>query len=313
MFEIGRPKIERSNMTDDYGMFTMAPLERGLGTTLGNSLRRVLLSSLPGAAATSIRIDGVLHEFSTIEGVTEDVTEIILNIKELRIKMFTDEERTLRIDARGEGEITAGDLILDADVEVTDPTQHIATLDTNGRLNMEIKVSKGRGYQSAERNKKYGMEIGQIAVDSIFTPIKKVKYEVTPTRVGDEVDLDKLTIEVWTNGTMKPDEAMSLASKYLMDHFEFFLKLTDTVEGIEIMIEKEEDTKEKILEMTIEELDLSVRSFNCLKRAGINTVEELTQRNEDDMMRVRNLGRKSLEEVQQKLAGLGLSLRHNND
>ena len=311
MFEIGRPRIECANMTDTHGKFVIEPLERGLGTTLGNVLRRVLLSSLPGAAATSIRIDGVLHEFSTIEGVKEDVTEIILNIKKLCLKLHTD-ETTLVIDATGPCTVTAGD-IENADVDVVDPSQTIATLSDNARLRMEIRVGRGRGYVSSEKNKQPDMPIGQIAVDSIYTPVENVKFEVEDTRVGEITDNDKLTLEIATNGAMKPDEAVSFAAKYLIDHLQLFLHLTDSVEGLEILIDKEEDKKEKILEMTIEELDLSVRSSNCLKRAGINTVEELIQRNEEDMMRVRNLGRKSLEEVQQKLAMLGLSLRQNED
>ncbi len=310
MFEIGRPRIECANMTDTHGKFVIEPLERGLGTTLGNALRRVLLSSLPGAAATSIRIDGVLHEFSTIEGVKEDVTEIILNIKKLCLKLHTD-ETTLVIDATGPCTVTAGD-IENADVDVVDPSQTIATLSDNARLRMEIRVGRGRGYVSSEKNKQPDMPIGQIAVDSIYTPVENVKFEVEDTRVGEITDNDKLTLEIATNGAMKPDEAVSFAAKYLIDHLQLFLHLTDSVEGLEILIDKE-DKKEKILEMTIEELDLSVRSSNCLKRAGINTVEELIQRNEEDMMRVRNLGRKSLEEVQQKLAMLGLSLRQNED
>ena len=310
MFEIGRPRIECANMTDTHGKFVIEPLERGLGTTLGNALRRVLLSSLPGAAATSIRIDGVLHEFSTIEGVKEDVTEIILNIKKLCLKLHTD-ETTLVIDATGPCTVTAGD-IENADVDVVDPSQTIATLSDNARLRMEIRVGRGRGYVSSEKNKQPDMPIGQIAVDSIYTPVENVKFEVEDTRVGEITDNDKLTLEIATNGAMKPDEAVSFAAKYLIDHLQLFLHLTDS-EGLEILIDKEEDKKEKILEMTIEELDLSVRSSNCLKRAGINTVEELIQRNEEDMMRVRNLGRKSLEEVQQKLAMLGLSLRQNED
>ena len=314
MFAIGGPKIECIEMTDTFGVFVAEPLERGLGTTLGNSLRRVLLSSLPGAAATSVRIDGVLHEFSTVEGVKEDVTEIILNIKELCLSMFTDEPRTLHIDAVGECEVTAGDLIHDADVAIVNPDLHIATIGKGGRLVMDIEVEKGRGYDSADKNKqRKQLEIGRIAVDSIFTPIKKVRYEVVDTRVGQITDYDKLTIELTTDGSIKPDEAMSFAAKYLIDHLSLFLNLSDSVADIGIVIESVDSENGKVLEMTIDELDLSVRSFNCLKRAGINTVEELIQHNEEEMMRVRNLGRKSLEEVQQKLAQLGLSLKKSDE
>ena len=313
MFEIGRPKIESTSLDETTGVFVVEPLERGLGITLGNSLRRVLLSSLPGAAATSIQIDGVLHEFSTIEGVKEDVTERVLNVKGLCFKMHTDEPRTVILDANGPCEVTAGDLILDSDVEVTSPEQHIATLSENAHLHIEICVEKGRGYVSQDENKRPDMPIGRIAVDSIFTPVKSVKYEVVDTRVGDKVDNGKLTLTVVTNGTMSPDEAISFAANYLTEHLVMFKTLTESAPNFGIVMEKEEDKMEKILEMSIDELDLSVRSFNCLKRAGINTVEELTQRNEDDMMRVRNLGRKSLEEVQQKLQALGLSLRQSEE
>ena len=313
MIEIERPKIECVEVGDDFGTFVVEPLERGFGTTLGNSLRRVLLSSLPGVAVSSVKIDGVLHEFSTIEGVREDVTEIVLNLKELVVKLHSDGPVTVTIDASGECEVTAGDIIADADVEIINKDLHIATLGKNARLYMEIVLEHGRGYVSADRNKKPGMPIGQLAVDSIFTPIRKVNFRVENTRVGQITDYDKLTLEVWTDGSTRPDDAVSLAAKILTEHLALFVNLTDHVQGVEIMVEKEEDKKEKILEMTIEELDLSVRSFNCLKRAGINTVEELVQRNEEEMMKVRNLGRKSLEEVQHKLIGLGLSLRHNED
>lgn len=313
MIEIERPKIERLEMAEDYGKFVVEPLERGFGITLGNSLRRVLLSSLPGVAVSSVKIDGVLHEFSTIEGVKEDVTEIILNLKELCAKLHSEGSKKVIIDAKGECEITAGDIIGDADVEIINPNLHIATLSPGAKLYMEIILEHGRGYVTAERNKKQDMPIGQIAVDSIFTPIRKVNFRVEDTRVGQITDYDKLTLEVWTDGSIKPDEAVSLAAKILSEHLLLFINLTEHVQGVEIMVEKEEDKKEKILEMTIEELDLSVRSYNCLKRAGINTVEELVMRNEEEMMKVRNLGRKSLEEVQQKLLALGLSLRHNED
>ncbi len=313
MIEIERPKIECEEISDSYGRFVVEPLERGFGTTLGNSLRRVLLSSLPGVAASSIKIDGVLHEFTTIEGVREDVTEIVLNIKELCVKLHSDGPKMVKISAQGECEVTAGDIIADADVEIMNPELHIAWLGPNGKLEMEIILEHGRGYVSADKNKHPDMPIGQIAVDSIFTPIRKVNFRVENTRVGQITDYDKLTLEIWTDETIRPDEAVSLAAKILTEHLCLFINLTEHVQGVEIMVEKEEDKKEKILEMTIEELDLSVRSYNCLKRAGINTVEELVQRNEEEMMKVRNLGRKSLEEVQQKLVGLGLSLRHNED
>ncbi|MBQ2747518.1 MAG: DNA-directed RNA polymerase subunit alpha [Clostridia bacterium] len=313
MIEIERPKIECVEVGDDFGTFVVEPLERGFGTTLGNSLRRVLLSSLPGVAVSSVKIDGVLHEFSTVEGVREDVTELVLNLKELVVKLHSDGPVTVLIDAEGEGEVKAGDIIADADVEIVNKDLHIATLGKNAKLRMEIVLEHGRGYVSADRNKKPGMPIGQLAVDSIFTPIRKVNFRVDNTRVGQITDYDKLTLEVWTDGSTRPDDAVSLAAKILTEHLALFVNLTDHVQGVEIMVEKEEDKKEKILEMTIEELDLSVRSFNCLKRAGINTVEELVQRNEEEMMKVRNLGRKSLEEVQHKLVGLGLSLRHNED
>ena len=313
MIEIERLKIECVELTGSYGKFVVEPLERGFGITLGNSLRRVLLSSLPGVAVSSVKIDGVLHEFSTVPGVREDVTEIILNLKELCMKMHCDGTKKVIIDASGACEVKAGDMIVDSDVEIVNPDLHIATLDEGAKLYMEIIVESGRGYVSADKNKRDDMPIGQIAVDSIFTPIRKVNFTVEDTRVGQITDYDKLTLEVWTDDTIKPDEAVSLAAKILTEHLMLFINLTEHVQGVEIMVEKEEDKKEKILEMTIEELDLSVRSYNCLKRAGINTVDELVQRNEEEMMKVRNLGRKSLEEVQQKLVGLGLSLRHNED
>lgn len=313
MLEIEKPKLECAEITENYGKFVVEPLERGFGTTLGNSMRRVLLSSLPGVAATSIRIDGVLHEFSTIEGVKEDVTEIILNIKELICKLHCPGPKKVIIDAAGECEVKAGDILPDSDVEIINPDLHLATLDENGKLHMEIMLDHGRGYVVADRNKRPDMPIGEIAVDSIYTPITKVNFTVENTRVGQITDFDKLTLEIWTNGSIKPEEAASLAAKILTEHLMLFINLTDQVQGVEILVEKEESKKEKILEMNIEDLDLSVRSYNCLKRAGINTVDELVQRDEDEMMKVRNLGRKSLEEVQQKLAQLGLSLRTNED
>jgi len=315
MLEIEKPKIEIVEISDDntYGKFVVEPLERGYGITLGNSLRRILLSSLPGAAVTSVKIDGVLHEFSTIPGVVEDVTDIILNLKNLRLKIYGEDERILRIEATSEGIITAGDIIHDADVEILNPELVIATLASNSRLAMEIMVSKGRGYVTAERNKKGDHIIGVIPIDSAFTPVKKVNYTVENTRVGQVTDFDKLSLEVWTNGSIRPDEATSLSAKILNDHLRLFIGLTESVNDVEIMVEKEEEQKDKLLEMTIEELDLSVRSYNCLKRAGINTVEELIQRDEEDMMKVRNLGKKSLEEVINKLEELGLSLRKEDE
>lgn len=302
-------------MSDDYsfGKFVVEPLERGYGTTLGNSLRRILLSSLPGVAVTSIKIDGVLHEFSTVPGVAEDVTEIILNIKNLALKMHGDNNKIIKIDVQGEREIKAGDIICDADIEIINPDLHIATLGEGHRFYMEMTVEKGRGYQTSEKNKQPGQPIGIIPVDSIFTPVRKVNYVIENTRVGQVTDYDKLVLEIWTNGTIKPDEAISFGAKILSEHLKLFITLTEHVGNVEIMVEKEEDKKEKVLEMTIEELDLSVRSFNCLKRAGINTVEELTQRTEEDMMKVRNLGKKSLEEVQQKLEALGLGLKMSEE
>ena len=313
MLDFEKPKLECVEMSENYGKFVVEPLERGFGMTLGNSMRRVLLSSLPGVAATSIRIDGVLHEFSTIEGVKEDVTEIVLNLKGLICKLHSQGPKKVIIDAAGECEVTAGDILPDSDVEIINPELHLATLDENGKLHMEIMLDHGRGYVVADRNKRPDMPIGEIAVDSIYTPITKVNFTVDNTRVGQITDYDKLTLEIWTNGSIKPDEAASYAAKILTEHLMLFINLTDRIQGVEIMVEKEESKKEKILEMNIEDLDLSVRSYNCLKRAGINTVEELVQRDEDEMMKVRNLGRKSLEEVQQKLAQLGLTLRSNEE
>lgn len=315
MIEMEKPKVEivEINEKNTYGKFVVEPLERGYGTTLGNSLRRIMLSSLPGAAVTSVKIDGVLHEFSTIPGVKEDVTEIILNMKGLSVKLHSNEPAVVRIEAEGEGVVTAGDIIADADVEILNPEMHIATLDSDAKLYMEINIANGRGYVAAENNKQPGMPIGVIPVDSIFTPVKKVSYTVENTRVGQVTDYDKLIIDVFTDGSIKPDEAISLAAKIMNEHLNLFITLTEHVNDVEIMVQKEEDKKEKVLEMTIEELDLSVRSYNCLKRAGINTVEELTQKSEEDMMKVRNLGKKSLEEVQKKLAELGLSLRPSDD
>ena len=313
MLEIERPKIECLEASDRHGVYVVEPLERGFGTTLGNSLRRVLLSSLPGVAVTSLKIDGVLHEFSTIEGVKEDVTEIILNLKELSARLFTDQPKMVVIDARGEREVTAADIITDSEVEIINPDLHIATLNQDARLYMEITLEKGRGYVTAEKNKRHNMPIGILPIDSIFTPVRKVNFTVENTRVGQITDYDKLKLEIWTNGSIRPDEAASLAAKVLNEHLVLFVNLTEHLGSVEIMVEPEDEKKEKVLEMTIEELDLSVRSYNCLKRAGINTVEELVQRNEEEMMKVRNLGRKSLEEVEQKLALLKLGLRQSDE
>lgn len=313
MLEIEKPRLECVEETESYGKFVVEPLERGFGTTLGNSMRRVLLSSLPGAAVTSVRIDGVLHEFSTIEGVKEDVTEIILNLKYLCMKLHVNDVKTLVIDAEGPCEVTAADIKPDADVEIINPELHIATLDDNAKLHIEMTAQKGRGYAPVEANKNADMPIGVIAVDSIYTPIKKVNFTVNDTRVGQAINYDKLTLEVWTDASIRPNDAVSHAAKILTEHLSLFLNLTDQASNTEILVEKEESKKEKILEMNIEDLDLSVRSYNCLKRAGINTIEELVQRNEDEMMKVRNLGRKSLEEVVQKLSALGLSLRASEE
>ncbi|MEL7596574.1 MAG: DNA-directed RNA polymerase subunit alpha [Clostridiaceae bacterium] len=315
MLEIEKPKIECIEAAEDgsYGKFVIEPLERGYGITLGNSLRRILLSSLPGVAASSINIDGVLHELSTVTGVKEDVTELILNVKGLALKMEGEGPKTVYIDIQGPCEVTAADITSDGDVEVVNKDLHIATLDEDGKLYMEINVDKGRGYVSQSKNKRDDLPIGTIPVDSIYTPVKRVNFSVENTRVGQITDYDKLTIEVWTNGTIRPEEAISLSAKILIEHFKLFMTLTDHADNVEIMIEKEEDKKEKVLEMTIEELDLSVRSYNCLKRAGINTVQELTERSMDDMMKVRNLGKKSLEEVQEKLAALGLGLKKSDE
>lgn len=314
MLEIEKPRIECIEMSADksYAKFVMEPLERGFATTLGNSLRRVLLSSLPGVAVTKVRIDGVLHEFTTIPGVREDVTNIVLNLKGLCARLYSNEAKVLSLQAEGPKVVTAADIYVDADVEIVNPDMHIATLDENASLNMEITIEHGRGYVLAEKNKSDDMPIGVIPMDSLYTPVNKVNFAVENTRVGQMTDLDKLTLEVWTNGAIAADEAVSLASKILYEYFGQFVSLTDHVGDVEIMVAKEDAQKEKILEITIEELDLSVRSYNCLKRAGINTVEELIQKNEEEMMKVRNLGRKSLEEVQQKLAALGLSLRQDD-
>lgn len=315
MLEIEKPRIECTEMSRDnrYGKFVVEPLERGFGTTLGNALRRILLSSLPGAAATSIKVDGVLHEFSTIPGMMEDITEVILNLKGLAVKLHTDQPKMAIINATGPKRVTAADIEPDSEIEILNPDMYIATLNEDGRLYMEIVLEKGRGYVSADRNKNHSQPIGVIPVDSIFTPVRKVNYTVENTRVGQNTEFDKLTMELWTDGTIRPDEAQSLAARIMTEHLALFVELTGDVGNVEIMVEKDDNRKEKVLEMTIEELDLTVRSYNCLKRAGINTVDELVQRTEDEMMKVRNLGRKSLDEVVAKLAALGLYLKKTED
>ena len=314
MIEIEKPNIECTQLTGSYGRFVVTPLERGFGTTIGNSLRRILLSSLPGAAATSVKFEGVQHEFSTIPGVKEDVTEIILNIKKLALKLHCDGPKTVYIDKKGAGEIKASDISVDSDVEIFNPDLHIAQLNSDARFYMELTLSKGRGYVSAERNKiNLQPPVGVIPVDSIYTPVKKVNYTVENTRVGSHIDRETLTVDIWTNGTINPDEAVSLSAKVINDLLQLFVDLSEEAKNAEVIVEKEESKKEKVLEMTIEELDLSVRSYNCLKRAGINTVEDLSNKSEEDMMKVRNLGRKSLEEVINKLHGLDLALRREED
>ena len=315
MIEIEKPKVDIIELGEDYryGKFVIEPLERGYGITIGNALRRILLSSLPGVAVNSIRIDGVLHEFSTVPGVKEDVTEIILTLKELSANIDGEGSRTLKIQAQGPCTVTGADIICPPDVEILNKDLVIATLDDNAKFNMDINIDKGRGYVPAEENKTENMPIGVLPVDSIYTPVQKVSYHVENTRVGQKSDYDKLTLEVWTNGSINPQEGISLAAKVLVEHLNLFIDLTEHVSNVEIMVEKEEDQKEKVLEMTIEELDLSVRSYNCLKRAGINTVEELANKSEDDMMKVRNLGKKSLEEVIQKLEELGLGLKPSEE
>ena len=312
--EIEKAHIECLEVADNntYGRFAIEPLERGFGHTLGNALRRVLLNSLPGAAVTSIRIDGVQHEFSTVPGVKEDVSEIILNFKMLSVRMFADQPKTLELIAEGPCEVTAADIRVDDEVEVINPDLHIATLGEGAKLHITFTIDIGRGYVSADKNKTPQMPIGVIPVDSIYTPIRKVNYTVSDTRVGQVTDYDKLMLDVWTNGSVLPDEAIAMAAKILKDQLELFVGLTDQTMPAPHS-EREDDKKEKVLEMTIEELDLSVRAYNCLKRAGINTVAELVQRNQEDMMKVRNLGKKSLEEVEQKLEALGLGLRPSDD
>ena len=315
MIEIEKPTIEciYSNEDPNYGKFVVEPLERGYGTTLGNSLRRILLSSLPGVAVTSVKIDGILHEFSTIPGVKEDVTEIILNLKKLAVKLNGENTKRVLINAIGPKEVTAADILGDSDVEIFNPELHIATLEENATLIMEINLALGRGYVPAEMNKDENTPISVIPTDSIFTPVRKVNFTVENTRVGQVTDYDRLVLEIWTDGSVTPSEGVSIGSKIMQEHLSLFVELTDSAEGMEIMVEKEENQKEKALEMTIEELELSVRSFNCLKRAAINTVEELTHRSEEDMMKVRNLGKKSLDEVKHKLEELGLSLKQSDE
>ena len=316
MFDFERPNIEVAEISEDkkYGRFVVDPLERGYGITLGNSLRRIMLSSLPGAAVSQVKIDGVLHEFSSIPGVKEDVTEIIMNIKSLAIKnnSETNEPKTAYIDFEGEGVVTAGDIQVDSDIEIKNPDQVIATL-SGGKLYMELTITKGRGYVSADKNKSTDLPIGVISVDSIYTPVERVNVTVENTRVGQITDYDKLTLDVYTNGTLIPDEAVSLAAKVLSEHLNLFIDLSENAKTAEVMVEKEDDEKEKVLEMSIDELELSVRSYNCLKRAGINTVQELTNKTPEDMMKVRNLGRKSLEEVLAKLKELGLQLNPSEE
>lgn len=317
MIEIEKPRIETEELTEDgkHGRFVVEPLERGFGNTLGNSLRRVLLSSLEGCAVTSIKIDGVLHEFSTIPGVKEEVTEIVLNMKSVVAKLYETSPKVVEISAQGPCVVTAGDIKCDSEVEILNPEQHIATLGEDAKLNMEITIDKGRGYIPAERNKLISGNnvIGVLPIDSIYTPVLKVNYTVDNTRVGQITDYDKLTLDVWTNGVINAQEAVSLAAKVLTEHLNLFVNLSDKASSAEVMVEKDDKGKEKILEMTIEDLDLSVRSFNCLKRAGINTVEDLINKSEEDMMKVRNLGRKSLEEVIQKLNSLGFSLQKEDE
>ena len=315
MIEIEKPRIEciESPTDESYGKYVIEPLERGYGTTLGNSLRRVLLSSLPGTAVTSIRIAGVQHEFSTIPGVKEDVTEIVLNIKRIIARLHSDEPKTVYIEASGECEVTAGDIKADSEVEILNPELHIATLGPDASLSIELTVDHGRGYVPADKNKGPQQVIGTIPVDSIYTPVLKVNYAVENTRVGNQTDFDKLTLEVWTDKTISPRDAVSLGAKILVDHFTLFTDLSDSIGSRSTVVEKVETQRDKVLEMTIEELDLSVRSFNCLKRANINTVEDLICKTEDEMIKVRNLGRKSLEEVEHKLAMMGLSLASDDN
>lgn len=315
MIEFEKPNIECLEVddTNNYAKFVCEPLERGYGVTIGNSLRRILLSSLPGCAITSAKIDGVLHEFSTVPNVVEDVPEIIVNLKNVRLKFSENEEKILRINHKGEGEVLAGDIITDGTVEILNPDLHIATVSEGGHLKIEMTADRGRGYNSSEKNKKPNQDISVLPIDSIYTPVKKVNYQVENTRVGQMVDYDKLVIEVWTDGSLKAHEALSLAAKVMTGHLELFIDLSEAAKNTQVMIEKEESKKEKVLEMSIEELELSVRSFNCLKRAGIATVEDLISRSETDMMKVRNLGKKSFDEVTAKLHSLGLDFAKEDE
>ena len=314
MIEFEKPNIHKVEETDNYGKFVVEPLERGYGTTLGNSLRRVLIASLPGAAITSMQIDGVLHEFSTVEGVTEDVTQIILNLKKVSLKLDSEDQKNLELDVKGPAEVTASDIQGDNEVTILNPDLHIATVADGAELHIKLTADKGRGYLSANDNKARmdDLAIGVLPIDSIYTPIERVNYTVKNARVGQRNDYDKLTLDVWTDGSLTPTEAVSLGAKILTEHLAMFVDLTETAQNAQVMVEKEETHKEKMLEMTIEELDLSVRSYNCLKRAGINTVKELTDRTVSDMMKVRNLGQKSLEEIKLKLNDLGVSFRQDD-
>ena len=315
MIEFEKPNIECVETDDkrNYAKFICEPLERGYGMTIGNSLRRILLSSLPGAAITSVKINGVVHEFSTIQGVVEDVPELIVNLKSVRLKVHDNEEKIIRVDFKGAGEITAADIVTDGTVEILNPELHIATTSANCDLHMEMTVNRGRGYNVADKNKKENNPIDVLPIDSIFTPVKKVNYTVENTRVGQMVDFDKLTIEVWTDGSLKPFEALSLAAKVMTGHLELFIDLSETAKNTQVMVEKEESKKEKVLEMPIEELELSVRSYNCLKRAGIATVEDLANKTQEEMMKVRNLGKKSLDEVTNKLLALELNFKSEEE
>lgn len=314
MIEFEKPNIHKVEETDNYGKFVVEPLERGYGTTLGNSLRRVMMASLPGAAITSIQIDGVLHEFSTVQGVTEDVTQIILNLKKVSLKIESEDAKDLELDVKGPAEVTAGDIQGDGDVTILNPDLHIATVADGAELHIMMTADKGRGYVPADQNKPRlsGLEIGTLPIDSIYTPIERVNYTVENTRVGQSNDFDKLTLDVWTDGSLTPTAAISLAAKILTEHLEMFVNLTEEAKDAKVMVEREETHQEKVLDKTIEELDLSVRSYNCLKRADIQTVKDLTERTEADMMKVRNLGQKSLEEIKLKLADLGVGFRQED-
>lgn len=315
MIEFEKPNIEciETDEKRNYSKFVCEPLERGYGMTIGNSLRRILLSSLPGSAITSVKIDGVVHEFSTIKGVVEDVPEVIVNLKDVRLRMHENVEKTMSITFKGPGEVKAGDIVADSSIEILNPELHIATVEEGETLHMEMTVARGRGYNTADKNKTEDMALGTLPIDSIFTPVKKVNYKVENTRVGQRVDFDKLTIEVWTDGSLKPFEALSLAAKVMTSHLELFIDLSEAARNTSVMVEKEESKKEKVLEMPIEELELSVRSYNCLKRAGISTVEDLAGKSQDDMMKIKNLGKKSLDEVTNKLISLGLGFSSRED